>query len=113
MINDILFTLLLNSLVILGVYHSADYTETNGEIAEDSKGVLWWVRYYSIHYLGYFASKPIITCTACMASIWGTLYFPLMILQGYELNTMTALTYFIYVPALSTINRIIQTQWLL
>jgi hypothetical protein len=113
MITDILFILLLNSLVILGVFHSADYTEVNGEIVEDSKGVLWWVKYYVQYHFGYFASKPIITCVACMASVWGTLYFPLMILQGYELNTMTVLFYFVYVPALSALNRIIQTQWLL
>jgi hypothetical protein len=75
--------LLINALAITGFYMACWYKQADTEDhepVEESKEVLWRVKYYSLKYLGPFWSKPICTCPPCMASLhslWYWLFFPL------------------------------------
>ena len=71
---DYLILFLFNSLWIFGVYELCyveflhdDYPEQG--VNEDSKGLLWWVKQYSVMAFGWFYSKPICTWPHCMASL--------------------------------------------
>jgi hypothetical protein len=74
--------LIFNALEITGFYTATWYKQADPdkhEPEEDSKEVLWWVKYYSLKKLGEFWSKPICTCPPCMASlhsIWYWLFSP-------------------------------------
>jgi len=73
-ITDYLLLFLFNSLWIFGLYElfyieflDDDYPEHG--INEDSKGLLWKVKRWSILTFGWFYSKPICLCPPCMASL--------------------------------------------
>ncbi len=78
LLNIILFILVLflNSLLIFGVFKIMDYEIDNeNKIIEDSKMVLWKIKYWLINHIGIKASKPFCLCPPCMSSIYGTLIY--------------------------------------
>jgi len=94
---EILLVLLLNSFAIIGLHHAMQYDAVDGKVF--NKQLLWWVKYYAEKYLGDHWSKPFGGCVVCMASVWSLpVYF-------YFLDF--SLLYFIYVPALAGLNRIL------
>lgn len=60
-------------------------------------GVLWPLRYVAERYLPHYLQKPLVTCAACMATVWG----PLPYLLTVGTATPALLLYLIYWPALS------------
>lgn len=82
-IHELIYFLVLavvNSFVIIGWNRASNFeytTNANGfsalekqdTIQEDSKMILWKLRYWSIEYLGEFWSKPILTCPTCQSSV--------------------------------------------
>ena len=111
----ILLLLPLHSLAILGVWRAAYFPLTNTDDprgwpqrfpihAVDTKraGVLWPIRYLAERYLPVLLQKPIITCPACMATLWGPL--PFYLIHGMDW------TYLLYWPALSALNTYIVSK---
>lgn len=113
--------LVLSSFMIIGVnratsfsYHpdamaAIDYLpegcDENG-VLNDSKMLLWRVRFYSLKYFGEFWSKPVCTCVKCMASLYSVFYWPVL-LYFYPYNWQFIVIYLLYIPALSAF-----TEWL-
>jgi len=67
--------LLFNALVIRGLWRAMSYSEdeeTGGPLKE-SRMLLTGVRVWMQRTLGYFWSKPLVSCPACM--VHGLLYF--------------------------------------
>ena len=60
-------------------------------------GVLWPLRYVVERYLPYRLQAPLITCAACMATVWGPV--PFLLVVGTD--TAALLLYLLYWPALS------------
>jgi len=60
-------------------------------------GVLWPLRYLAERYLPHQLQQPLITCAACMATVYGPLPYFLLLGTG----TQALLLYLIYWPALS------------
>lgn len=95
MITLIIFSIVCfaNSFLIIGFNRACQYEVyendqhfvrdnkvcqiNKGKIQEDSKMILWRVKYLSEKYLGKFWSKPVYSCVTCMASLHGVLPFVL------------------------------------
>lgn len=66
--------LVLNSLFIFGLAYVTFY-ELDHEQKPVFKELLWFLKHWSTKYLGMTATKPLLGCTMCMASVWGTVFF--------------------------------------
>lgn len=71
--------------------------------------ILWFIRYYSLKYIGDYWSKPIITCPTCMASIHSTyFYFSYVAINNSDESISTILIFYpAYVIALAGLNTLI------
>ena len=106
---DVFPVLILNALIITGVYTVTWYKQADTEDhepEEHSKMALWWVKYYSLKYLGEFWSKPVCTCPPCMASLhslWFWFFFP------FSLKMLVV--YLMYMLALCGTMRLIAAKF--
>lgn len=104
------FTLLLtNSLYCIGLYKACQVAfniddEPNHGVIEDSKMILWWVRYYSYRYLGKFWTKPVCDCPPCMASLHSLYVFWPLVIYFYGFHHIELLIYCVFVGALCATN---------
>lgn len=80
-ILEIFPVLILNALEITGFYIATWYKQADPkdhQPEEETKMAFWWVKFYSLKWLGPFLSKPICTCPPCMASLhslWFWMFF--------------------------------------
>ena len=125
MILDLFLFLILNSFVIQGLYRSAmfEWQEIILEIPQgremqtkyiDKKYnmILWWIRFYSLKYIGLKWSKPIITCPTCMASLH-SIYFYWLLVYPYAFNSnliQSICVYPLYILALAGLNSYITSK---
>lgn len=102
--------MLFNSLVIIGLNRSASYLQdASGHIYEDTKGILWKLKYWAIESLGDKWSKPVISCPPCMASLHSFYVFWLWAVNcGIE--PFHIYLYILYIPALSGMVHIINNR---
>ena len=113
--------LIVNSLMIQGLYRSSTFEWKTivmnnlsskqmklSLIDKQFNMLLWWVRYYSLKYIGKKWSKPIITCPTCMASLHST-YFYWIVGYPYFAHSliMAVVLYPMYVLALAGLNTFI------
>lgn len=92
-ITHYLLLFLFNSLWIFGVYElcSVDFLDDDYPehgINEDTKGLFWKVKQFSILHFGWFYSKPICLCPPCMASLHSLYIF---FAAQYLFDTITPL----------------------
>lgn len=108
---DLFLLLVINSLICVGLYKSWQYENSEiydinflgekvYEVDEDTKGILWWYKYYILDEMNYRLSKPFGNCLTCMASIFGFVPF----FYHYGFNYW--LFYPVYVIALAGLNSI-------
>lgn len=110
MLIDLFGLLLFNALLIIGINRSSVYyTDHDGVVLRDSKGVLSGVRQWVEKNLGDFYSKPIITCPPCMASVHSTyVYWTFIVITGFDHYHIPL--YIMYIPALSGLTYIINNK---
>ncbi len=111
MLIEIALLLILNSLVIIGLHRAALYyvNPEDGTILQDSKGILWAVKFYTEKTFGEFYSKPLISCVSCMASVHSTyVYWAWVYFTGFEMFHVAL--YLMYIPALSGLNYIVNSK---
>jgi hypothetical protein len=116
--TEILILLLLafvNSLVIIGWNKATEFDYERGvvnfagdkpNIEEDSKMILWKLRYYAINKIGYFWSKPLFTCCTCMASVHSTYIY----WAALPLDLHSLVVYPIYILGLAGMVTIINNH---
>ena len=105
-----LFLLPLHALAVAGVWRAAYFPllpcpDPRGwgarfplaAVDRHHAGVLWPLRYVVERYLPYRLQAPLITCAACMATVYGPL--PYLALVGTDRAAL--LLYLVYWPALS------------
>lgn len=97
----ILVYMLLNALVIRGLWRAASGTQESPMLLD---GVRSWVEFN----LGKFLAKPIISCPACMASVHGTWFYWLVFAPG--LSWWSLGLWLLWVPAVSTITEYIHER---
>jgi hypothetical protein len=101
----------INSLWIWGLYSASQVEFIHDEQPEmgvhnDTKELLWFLRYQSVKRFGWFYSKPIIVCPSCMASLHSTyFYLPYLFLTGF--TWVGLLMWIPYVVCLSGFNYLI------
>lgn len=66
--------LVFNSLFIFGL-KAVTYWECDEFRQPSEKKLLWFLSYYAEKYYPSFMHKPLISCTICMASFWGAMFF--------------------------------------
>ena len=71
---SILLLLIFNSLVIIGFNRITEYGLDVDRKPVD-KDILWFVRWYSLKWIGRTLSKPICTCIVCMSSLHSVYVF--------------------------------------
>jgi len=98
----LLLLLAVNALSVIGFHYSVMFANVKAKgILEDSKNILWRVKYYGDLYLPSFLQKPLYSCMKCMSSIHASyVYFPAVIFMQYDLLTALCL-YPVYVLMLS------------
>jgi hypothetical protein len=105
-----LFPLLaFNALEITGFYTATWYKQIDPkrhEPEEDTKEVLWWVKYYSLKTFGTYWSKPICTCPPCMASLHSLWFW---VFHSFTLQTVVI--YIFYVFALCGVMKMIAVKF--
>lgn len=107
--KDLILLLILNSFYIQGLFRSAMFEWKSNfmykpnrknmvlqNIDKQYNMILWWIRYYSLKYIGDKWSKPIITCPTCMASFHSTYFY---FGYAYWNNTINSIETFIIYPA--------------
>jgi hypothetical protein len=104
----LIYFLILNAVGIWGFHIATEVDFLDDEypdhgIVKDSKMILWWVKYWSVKKLGWFWSKPICTCPACMSSIHST-YFYAFFLYLVNFQTIWIAFYPMYILILAGIN---------
>jgi len=109
MITLFFAALLANSLYCIGLYKACSVelkidNEPKHGVIEETKMILWWVRYYSHLYLGRFWTKPVCDCPPCMASLHSLYVFWPLVIYLYGFNPIQLLVYPVYVGALSAVN---------
>ena len=101
---EIFALLILNCFVIIG-FNRATYFEYLDEdhpehgIVNNSKMVLWKFRKWCVDKFGYFWSKPLCTCPACMSSVHSIYVY--WLLMPFTLHSLYM--YPVYILALSGI----------
>lgn len=106
MILDLILLLVLNCLMIGGLFHASRYEYLPDKDWLDNNTmnvrgeVLWRLNYYA-EYLPEHLYKPIMGCMRCMASFWS---WPFLI---YAVSNDVSLLYWpVYILALSGLNTI-------
>jgi len=110
--NLIIFCIICfaNALYIIGFNRATyfewmnptiSYNKNNDEIDEDSKMVLWKLRYWSEKTIGEFWSKPLMTCPTCMASVHGFIPFLITYMSVYTLSPMVVIYWLFYTLTLA------------
>jgi len=102
--------LLFNALVIRGLWRAMSYSEDEetGVPLTGTKMLLTNVRLWFQRNLGYFWSKPFVSCVACMASVHGTWYYWLVYLPGLSLASVGL--WLLWIPAVSTVAEYIHER---
>lgn len=82
-----------------------------GAIVEDSKMILWRVKWFCDQYIGHFWSKPIYSCCTCMASLHGL--FPFLITASLTtgFSYMSILHCFFYMLTLGGFATIVNDRY--
>jgi hypothetical protein len=102
---DILYLLLFNSLLIWGLYLASDYDYNDNTGLFYSKGILWWIAFYTRNWV-WWVRNPLIACTGCMASVHGSYVFiTYLYLNDYPIEGLYL--YPFYVLALSGMNHVV------
>lgn len=122
LIIEFILLLIFNSLIIQGLWHSStfEWKQTihiiptgkrmrKEDIDMEYNMILWWVRFYSLKYIGAKWSKPIITCPTCMASLHSTYFYWLIVFPlSFNSEILPALViYPMYILALAGLNTIL------
>jgi hypothetical protein len=105
----ILPVLIFNALAITGFYVATWYKQADTEDhepIEDTKEVLWRIKFYSLKYLGPFYSKPLCTCPPCMASLHSLWYW-----LFFSLNTTNLVLYPFYILSLCGLMKLITVKF--
>ena len=97
---DLLTLLAFNSLYILGLYNSADYS-LNVDQKYDKGEILGRLGYY-VEMLPMWLYKPLLGCVICMASIHS---YPFWLVNDFTLFNLGI--WILYIFALSGLNLII------
>ena len=117
--SELLFILLINMLVIIGFNRATEFdfkqykrgdkmTTSRTRIEEGSKMIFWFIRFYSLKYLGKFWSKPICTCPTCMASVHSTyVYAFFLFMVHFQIEWIVF--YPIYILALAGLSSIVNS----
>lgn len=71
LLTCLLILALANALFIQGVSIST-YYELGPDGEPTAKKFLWRLRYHGEAVIGEYWMQPILTCTVCMSSVWGT-----------------------------------------
>ena len=102
--------LLFNALVIRGLWRAMSYSEDEetGVPLTETKMLLTNVRLWFQRNLGYFWSKPFVSCVACMASVHGTWYYWLGYSPGVSLSSVSL--WLLWMPAVSTVAEYIHER---
>lgn len=112
----ILFIILLlavNSLSVIGFHYAVQYQKVPGKgILEETKNILWWLKYYGEKFVPLLWRKPIYGCLRCMPSIHASyVYFPL----AMNYLTLDTWIYFacypVYVLMLSGLMVLIESKF--
>lgn len=110
LINLIIFGIVLigNAFAIIGFNRACQYEEAEIKpfkkvepVNESSKMIFWRVKYYSEMYLGEFWSKPVYSCSTCMASLHGIIPFFVTATMTTELGLVTVAYWAFYTLVLS------------
>ena len=92
--------LILNSLMIFGIYEVTTYEEDEqGNITD--KMALWFVRRWLLKHFGIFWSKPFVLCPPCMASVWGSVFYIIFVPKIFFCE------YLIYLLILAGLNKLL------
>lgn len=110
MILNLAAHLLFNALVIRGLWRAMSYgeDEETGVPLTGTKMLLTNVRLWFQRNLGYFWSKPFVSCVACMASVHGTWYYWLVYSPGLSLSSVGL--WLLWIPAVSTVAEYIHER---
>jgi len=102
--------ILFNALVIRGLWRAMSYgeDEETGVPLTGTKMLLTNVRLWFQRNLGYFWSKPFVSCVACMASVHGTWYYWLVYSPGLSLSSVGL--WLLWIPAVSTVAEYIHER---
>lgn len=90
---------LFNGFYIIGFNRACQY-ETDDSGAVVSKMVFANFRLWCEKHIGEYWSKPICTCTTCMASVHGTIVFVAFTIMS-SANDFNLLTYLFYIFAVA------------
>lgn len=103
--TEILLLLIFNSLYIFGFATSTEYGETVDKTPDPKdRELLWWIR-WGLRNAPLWVQKPIFGCVVCMASLHSWPYWIFT-----DLTLHSAITYIIYIFALSGINAIVNDR---
>lgn len=110
MIASLAAHILFNALVIRGLWRAMSYgeDEETGVPLTETKMLLTNVRLWFQRNLGYFWSKPFVSCVACMASVHGTWYYWLVYSPGLSLASVGL--WLLWIPAVSTVAEYIHER---
>ena len=110
MIASLAAHILFNALVIRGLWRAMSYSEDEetGVPLTETKMLLTNVRLWFQRNLGYFWSKPFVSCVACMASVHGTWYYWLVYSPGVSLSSVSL--WLLWMPAVSTVAEYIHER---
>lgn len=72
---QLLSLLILNSLVVVGIWFTCNYEAQKGLRPVVGKQLLWFIKYYGTKWFGDSFMKPVCGCVVCMASVHGTWFF--------------------------------------
>jgi hypothetical protein len=102
--------ILFNALVIRGLWRAMSYSEDEetGVPLKESRMLLTGVRVWMQRTLGYFWSKPFVSCPACMASVHGTWYYWLVYNPGFSWEAVAV--WLLWIPAVSTVAEYIHER---
>ncbi len=110
MIATIAAHVLFNALVIRGLWRAMSYSEDEetGVPLKESRMILTAVRLWIQRKLGYFWSKPLVSCPACMASFHGTWYYWFVFNPGFSLWSVSL--WLLWIPAVATVTEYIHER---
>jgi hypothetical protein len=96
--------IIITSLFIVGLHKSTEYyLDYNNQPDPNDRMVLWFLRYYAEQWFPSWIYKPLIGCTACMASIWGSLFYWIHYWGAWTIESFWSLPRFIIVTDVSFI----------
>lgn len=100
----LLITIIIASLAIMGVSYAMEF-DLDENRKPVNKELLWFVKYYTLVVLNrcmlsYFA-KPLVLCTICMASVWGSAVYLLLTPE------IKPIEWVVTVAAVAGLNRLI------